>query len=80
MRIFNFHIMTRGRFSAKLRKEEKRGYKRALGVFKDSDRIFYGNQQLLRSKKITDKVTILGDDILIASNYFEYTGTALEIM
>ena len=80
MRIFNFHIMTNARFRAELRSEEKGGYKRALGVFKDSDRIFYGNQQLLRSKKITDKVTILGDDTLVASNRFEYKGTALEIM
>ena len=80
MRIFNFHIMTNARFRAEKRKERKDGYKHALGVFKDSDRIFYGNQQLLRSKKITDKVTILGDDILIASNCFEYKGMALEIM
>ena len=80
MRIFNFHIMTNARFRAELRSEKKRGYKHALGVFKDSDRIFYGNQQLLRSKKITDKVTILGDDVLIASNFFECKDTALEIM
>ena len=80
MRIFNFHIMSTARFVAEKRREEKQGYKRALGVFKDSDRIFYGNQQLLRSKKITDKVTILGDDVLIASNFFECKDTALEIM
>ena len=80
MRIFNFHIMTTTHFVAEKRREEKQGYKRALGVFKDSDRIFYGNQQLLRSKKITDRVTILGDDVLIASNFFECKDTALEIM
>jgi hypothetical protein len=72
--------MSRGNLRDVLRKEEKRGYKRALGVFKNSDRIFYGNQQLLRDKTITDKLTILGDDILIASNYFEHKDTALEIM
>ena len=80
MRLFNSHIMTNARFRAEKRKERKDGYRHALGVFEKSDRIFYGNQQLLRSKKITDKVTILGDDVLIASNRFEHRGTALEIM
>lgn len=80
MKIFSFHLMTDARFRAEKRDEEKRGYKRALGVFKDSDRIFYGNQQVLRDKRIFDKLTILGDDVLIANNFFEYKKTALKIM
>ena len=76
MRIFNFHIMSVGKFREEKRDAEKHGHMIALSTFHDSDKIYLGDNHIIGDRVIRKKLVLMGDKHFIMNNHIECKGEA----